>query len=683
MKMDRSDTFQSKWFIGITCLKVITIYAWIPKDMFDVTIPSVDHFIRTFSDAWPMFYEGKEFLETFPYPSGMLFILALFFWPVVLFELDGQHLQTFFIQLPTLLADMLIYYVLLRTFPTKQKRVMFIYYGSPLIFIASYIYPHHDLLPIAALLLSVFYLLRKQHVIAAVFYAVGLSLKMPVIFALPLLLIYFLKMQRTIDVMKFSIIALGTWFLLSSPFLFSKGYQLSVFYYEDQFKMLDIYLEIDYLKIYVAPLVIALIYIHFFRFDKINADLLYTYLGMLYFAFVLFIPPMPHWYAWSFVFASFFFIKTYENKHSMYQYLLLTTAYLGYFIFFYPNTNPTLLAISEFFHIDQNDSFVPNLIFTLFEGILLCLIWIFYRYGIISNSLYKVRLRPTVIGIGGDSGVGKTTLTKGLMNLFGAERLLIVEGDGDHKWERGHEKWKEYTHLNPKANFLHEQASTLERLKNGNSAKRVEYDHQKGSFTNPQKIDPNDFIVMCGLHPLLLARTRKVLDLKIYLDTDEQLRRHWKIIRDCNERGYSIEKLMKQIDARMEDAKKYIYPQRKYADIIIKYYTDKPFAIGNPDENPAIQLKITCDADVFLEHVLEEMDNANISYTHDYHANLKHQMIKLHAPIDRQTVHELANLCIENLNEVTRGHMIEWRDGYEAFIQLIILVFISEKMKGR
>ncbi|WBX81415.1 hypothetical protein PD280_06815 [Virgibacillus salarius] len=230
MKMDRSDTFQSKWFIGITCLKVITMYAWIPKDMFDVTIPSVDHFIRTFSDAWPRFYEGKEFLETFPYPSGMLFILALFFLPVVLFGLDGQHLQTFFIQLPTLLADILIYYVLLRTFPTKQKRVMFIYYGSPLIFIASYLYPHHDLLPIAALLLSVFYLLRKQHVVAAVFFAVGLSLKMPVIFALPLLLIYFLKMHRTIDVMKFSIIALGTWFLLSSPFLFSKGYQLSVFY---------------------------------------------------------------------------------------------------------------------------------------------------------------------------------------------------------------------------------------------------------------------------------------------------------------------------------------------------------------------------------------------------------------------------------------------------------------------
>ena len=365
----------------------------------------------------------------------------------------------------------------------------------------------------------------------------------------------------------------------------------------------------------------------------------------------------------------------------MYQYLLLTIAYVGYFTLFYPNTNHTLQSIADI-HVDYYENFLANVVFTLFEGILLFLIWIFYRYGIISNSIYKINLKPTVIGIGGDSGVGKTTLTKGLMKLFGTERLLIVEGDGDHKWERGHDKWSEFTHLNPKANFLHEQAATLEKLKNGTSTQRVEYNHNNGKFTSPKKIDPNDFIVMCGLHPLLLSRTRKIVDLKIYVDTAENLRRHWKIIRDCGERGYTLEKVMRQIESRMADAKKYIYPQKEFADLIIRQFTEEHFSVGDPSENPSIKLKLTCDANLFLEKIINKMDDYKINYIHDYDNNFKHQILILESPIDKALVNEMANSCIKNLNEVTRGQIIEWSDGYEAFIQLILLLCISEKMKG-
>ncbi|WP_404452342.1 hypothetical protein LG329_18500 [Virgibacillus necropolis] len=676
------DLLRSRWFVVITIIKIITICVWLPKEIIDTTIPFILHFLATFENPWQFFYENNESLSTFPYPSGMLYILSLFFWPINFSIIHSENVQVFLIQLPTLLADVIIYYFLLKTYPAKQKYVTLIYYGSPIIFIAGYIYPNHDLIPIAALLISVFYLIRKNHLISAVMFGIAFSIKMPVIFALPLLLIYLIKSNKKVDVLKYSLVVFLCWSVLVSPFLLSKGYQMLVFNNDDQFKMFDIYFEIDYLKIYIAPLFIALMYIHFLRFEKINADLLYTYLGMLYFAFVLFIPPMPHWYAWSFVFASVFFINTFENKHNMYQYFLLTAAYLGYFILFYPNTNQTLQFIAEFLHLNQYENFLPNVVFTLFQGILLFLIWIFYRYGIISNSLYKVNMKPTVIGIGGDSGVGKTRLTMGLMKLFGSERLLIVEGDGDHKWERGHEKWSEFTHLNPKANFLHEQAATLERLKNGASTNRVEYDHGTGKFTTPKKIDPNDFIIMCGLHPLLLSRTRKVADLKIYVDTDEKLRRHWKIIRDCEERGYTIDKVMRQLDSRMEDAKKYIYPQKEFADLIIKYFTESQFVVGDVSESPTIKLKLTCDANLLLENITNKMDEYEICYLHDYDNNLKHQVLILKDPIEKDVVNDIATSCIKNLNEVTRGQIIEWSDGYEAFIQLILLVHISEKMKG-
>ena len=53
-----------------------------------------------------------------------------------------------------------------------------------------------------------------------------------------------------------------------------------------------------------------------------------------------------------------------------------------------------------------------------------------------------------------------------------------------------------------------------------------------------------------------------MIDFKIYIDTDESLRRHWKILRDTKKRGYSTQKILEQIEARMVDAVKYIYPQK-------------------------------------------------------------------------------------------------------------------------
>ena len=139
---------------------------------------------------------------------------------------------------------------------------------------------------------------------------------------------------------------------------------------------------------------------------------------------------------------------------------------------------------------------------------------------------------------------------------------------------------------------------------------------------------------------------------------------------------------MRQIESRMEDAKKYIYPQKEFADLIIRQFTEEHFSVGDPSENPSIKLKLTCDANVFLEKIINKLDDYKINYIHDYDNNLKHQILILESPIDKALVNEIANSCIKNLNEVTRGQIIEWGDGYEAFIQLILLLCISEKMKG-
>ena len=141
------------------------------------------------------------------------------------------------------------------------------------------------------------------------------------------------------------------------------------------------------------------------------------------------------------------------------------------------------------------------------------LLYAFYKYGIKSNSIYKKQTNLS-IGIGGDSGVGKSTLVKNLKDILG-DKLLQIEGDGEHKWERGDQNWNKFTHLDPKANHIHKQAEAIYDLKHNQAIYRSEYDHSTGKFTKPQKIEPKEFIVIAGLHPFYLPKLRKNIDLKI------------------------------------------------------------------------------------------------------------------------------------------------------------------------
>lgn len=194
------------------------------------------------------------------------------------------------------------------------------------------------------------------------------------------------------------------------------------------------------------------------------------------------------------------------------------------------------------------------------------------------------------IAITGDSGSGKTTISNIIKNIF--NESFILECDRYHKWERTDEKWNEFTHLNPKSNYITKMKNDVFDLIIGNNIYQVDYDHKTGRFTDKQLIESKENIIICGLHSLYLEEN--ILNLKIYIDTDENLRIPWKINRDIKKRGYSIEKIMEQINKRKEDFNKYILPQKNIADIIINFYTDKLFNIDNfiPDENLNVFLRI-------------------------------------------------------------------------------------------
>jgi|LakMenEpi03Aug12_release.lakeMendotaPanAssembly.Ray.scaffolds.fasta_scaffold211144_2 uridine kinase len=175
-----------------------------------------------------------------------------------------------------------------------------------------------------------------------------------------------------------------------------------------------------------------------------------------------------------------------------------------------------------------------------------------------------------IVGIAGDSASGKTTLSKMLSNSL--KSCTILECDRYHKWPRKDSNWKNITHLNPSANFLELLEQDLKDLKNNKIVSRRDYDHSSGQFTEEKIIYPNDILVCCGLHSLYCSDY--LFDFKIYMNTSDALKRHWKINRDVTKRGYSVEKVLEQLKIRKADYIKYIEPQKYKADLIINFFSD-------------------------------------------------------------------------------------------------------------
>jgi uridine kinase len=185
-------------------------------------------------------------------------------------------------------------------------------------------------------------------------------------------------------------------------------------------------------------------------------------------------------------------------------------------------------------------------------------------YGVILSSC-------NVFAIAGDSGSGKTTLANILKKYF--SNSIMLEGDRYHKWERGDDNWKNFTHLNPDANYLTKMNEDIFDLKIGKTIYQVDYDHQNGKFTEKEQIDSSDNIIVCGLHTLY--GQDELYDFKIFINTEKYLKDRWKIKRDVFERGYSIESVKEQIEKREQDYEFYILPQIEKSDIVINFFSHK------------------------------------------------------------------------------------------------------------
>ena len=177
-----------------------------------------------------------------------------------------------------------------------------------------------------------------------------------------------------------------------------------------------------------------------------------------------------------------------------------------------------------------------------------------------------------VIGIAGGSGSGKTTLVKNLVAQFGPKITVLSH---DNYYKRHDElTYDERCLLNydePAAFDTSLMVYQLDQLRHGQSIQCPVYDftvHNRSDET--LDIHPQQVIIVEGILIFENEELRKLMDIKIFVDTDADIRICRRMKRDVNKRGRSLESVITQYQQTVKPMhEKYVEPSKKYADIVV------------------------------------------------------------------------------------------------------------------
>ena len=178
---------------------------------------------------------------------------------------------------------------------------------------------------------------------------------------------------------------------------------------------------------------------------------------------------------------------------------------------------------------------------------------------------------PIILGVVGDSAAGKTTLTRGLVRVLGEEKVTHVCTDDYHRYDRKQRAERNITPLHPDCNYMDIMAQHLAHLRAGEPILKPVYRHDDGTFGPPVYVEPKPFTVIEGLLGYYTAELRDMYDVRVYLDPPEELRRKWKVQRDCSRRGYTTDQVLAELDRREPDSEAFIRPQQQHADIVVSF----------------------------------------------------------------------------------------------------------------
>jgi phosphoribulokinase len=185
---------------------------------------------------------------------------------------------------------------------------------------------------------------------------------------------------------------------------------------------------------------------------------------------------------------------------------------------------------------------------------------------------FKRVTRPIILGIVGDSAAGKTTLTAGIAQILGPEKVVSICTDDYHRYSRKERAENQISALDPEGNYIDILEQHIQMLREGRPILKPIYNHDTGEFDPPMYIEPREYIILEGLLGYATRSMRDSYDVKVYLEPAEDLRVRWKVLRDTSKRGYTVEQVMASLEKRKGDSVNFIQPQRTFADMVVNFY---------------------------------------------------------------------------------------------------------------
>ena len=180
---------------------------------------------------------------------------------------------------------------------------------------------------------------------------------------------------------------------------------------------------------------------------------------------------------------------------------------------------------------------------------------------------------PLIIGITGGSGSGKTSVTHAISEVFKDHSVVVIEQDYYYK-DQSHLAFEERLNTNYDHPFAFDNDLLIQHVNDLLNDKAIEkpiYDYAQHTRSSETiLIEPKDVIILEGILVLEDERLRNLMDIKLFVDTDSDLRIIRRILRDIHERGRTVESVVEQYLTVVRPMhNQFIEPTKRYADVII------------------------------------------------------------------------------------------------------------------
>lgn len=181
--------------------------------------------------------------------------------------------------------------------------------------------------------------------------------------------------------------------------------------------------------------------------------------------------------------------------------------------------------------------------------------------------------KPIIIGVAGGTGSGKTTVAKEIFRQFNEQSIVLIEQDAYYK-DQSHLSMEERLQTNydhPLAFDNELLLDQLEQLTNQKAVQKPVYDY--ANHTRSEEIipiEPKDVIILEGILILEDEKLRNMMDIKLFVDTDADIRIIRRLSRDIKDRGRSIDSVIDQYTNVVRPMHlQFIEPTKRYADLIV------------------------------------------------------------------------------------------------------------------